>query len=97
MKFSFILLMFMFVAIYIFADKYQFSGTHSNWLTVIIIVSAGLSIIYLFYMAQLIKLLGKNPIVWVFLTAICGPLGLLVSYIIISGNVVKIQRRSLNE
>lgn len=89
--------MFMFVAIYIYADKYQFSGTHNYWLTVIISVSAGLSIIYLFYLAQVTKLLEKNPIVWVLLSVILGPLGLLISYVIISGTVNKIQRQSIKE
>ena len=87
----------MFVAIYIYADRYQFSGAHNNWLIVIICVSVALSLAYLFYMAQLVRLLGKNPVIWTFLTILFGPLGLLISYTIISGRVGKILREGVKK
>lgn len=94
MKLSFVLLMFMFVAIYIYADRYQFTGTHNSWLAVIISVSIVLSLVYLFYMVYLVNLLNKNPLLWVILTVAFGPLGLLISYIIISASVMKIEKES---
>lgn len=93
MKICFILLMFMFVSIYIYADKHQFGTPHNYWLGIIISVIVICSLGYLFYMAKLVKNLGGNPIVWVLPTVIFGPFGLLVSYIVISGNVVRLQRQ----
>lgn len=93
MKFFFILLMFAFVAIYIYADRYQFNITHNYWLGIIISASVCLSFGYLFYMTKLVKNLDGNPIVWMLSTVIFGPFGLLVSYIIISGRVIRLQRQ----
>ena len=97
MKFCFILLMFVFVAIYIYADRYQFNTTHNYWLGIIISVSVCLSFGYLFYMTKLVKNLDGNSIVWVLSTVILGPFGLLMSYIIISGRVIRLQRQQAIE
>ena len=95
MKLCFILLMFMFVSIYIYADKHPPGSNHDYWLGIIIAVITICSIGYLFFMAQLAKILNGNPIAWIVPTIIFGPFGLLVSYIIISGSVVRIQRQHI--
>ncbi len=93
MKFHFILLMFMFVSIYIYADKHQFGTPHNFWLGIIIGVIVICSLGYLFYMAKLINLQNGKPIAWILPTIIFGPFGLLVTYVVISGNVVRLQKQ----
>ena len=95
MKFCFILLMFMCVAIYIYADRYQDSNTHNYWLGLIIFISVISSIGYLYYLVHLVKHLEGNPLMWVLLTIIFGPFGLLLSYTVISGKVLKLQRQQI--
>ena len=92
MKFYFIVLMFMFVAIYIYADRHQFATSHNIWLGVILgIIMIG-SLGYIFYLAKLVKFLGENAIKWVLPTIIFGPIGLLLSYILISNKVNRLQQ-----
>ena len=93
MKVCFILLMFMFVSIYIYADKHQQGTPHNYWLGIIIGVIVISSLGYLFFMAKLAKKLNGNPIAWVLPTVIFGPFGLLVSYVVIAGNVVTLQKQ----
>ena len=95
MKLCFILLMFMFVAIYIYADKHPPGSSHNYWLGIIIAVIVICSLGYLFFMAKLAKTLDGNPVAWVVPTVIFGPFGLLISYIVISGSVVRLQRQHI--
>ena len=91
MKMYFILMMFIFIALYIYADRYQFNIQHNYWRNVIIVASIVCSLGYLFYMAKLVKNLSGRPIAWVLLTISLGPISLLVSYILISQKVNKLQ------
>jgi len=93
MKICFILLMFTFVSIYIYAGKHPPGSPHSYWLGIIIVVIIIFSLGYLFYMAKLAEKLKGNPIAWIIPTVIFGPFGLLISYIVISGSVVRLQRQ----
>lgn len=93
MKLCFILLMFMFISIYFYANKHPHGTPHNYWLVIIITMIVICSLGYLYYIAKLAKSLGGNPTVWVVSTAIFGPFGLLISYIILSGNMVKLQRQ----
>lgn len=95
MKVCFILLMFMFITIYIYADKHQFDTPHNYWLGIIFSVSVISSLGYLFYMAKLVKNLSGNPIAWVLSTVIFGPFGLLFSYIVISSKVTRLQKQHI--
>ena len=95
MKSCFILLMFMFVSIYIYADKHPHGTPHNYWFGIIIGIIVLCSLGYLYFMAKLAKNLDGNPIAWIVPTVIFGPFGLLVSYIVISGSVVRLQRQHL--
>ncbi|QMU60642.1 MAG: hypothetical protein GKR92_02585 [Gammaproteobacteria bacterium] len=95
MKLCFILLMFMFVSVYIYSGKHLTGAPHSYWLGIIIAVIVLCSLGYLYFMAKLANTLKGNSIAWIIPTVIFGPFGLLVSYIVISGSVVRLQRQHM--
>ena len=95
MKFCFFLLMFMFISIYLYANKHTHDTPHNFWLVIIISAIVIFSLGYLYYIAKLARKLDGNPIAWVVPTVIFGPLGLLVSYIVISSSVIRLQRQHI--
>ena len=95
MKICFILLMFTFVSIYIYSRKHPPGSDHDYWLGIIIAVIVICSLGYLYFMSKLSEKLNGKPIAWLVPTIIFGPFGLLISYIVISGSVVRLQRQHI--